>query len=106
MRIASRRAGSSPIEARRLQVSRKLNPASTSSRVRSVATKVEFPELPLASAQILTIKPPDDSSNKNSPKQQVLIMFFWPSGPPSLILHCFRDWQRRRFRQQRAADQE
>jgi hypothetical protein len=29
-----------------------------SKRVRSVATKVEFPELPLASAQILTIKAP------------------------------------------------
>ena len=43
------------METSRLQVSLKLRPASTSSRVRSVATKVEFPELPLASAQILTI---------------------------------------------------
>jgi hypothetical protein len=30
-----------------------------SKRVRSVATNVEFPELPLASAQIRTIKPPE-----------------------------------------------
>jgi hypothetical protein len=37
------------------QVSRKLSPASTSNRVRSVATNVELPELPLASAQILTM---------------------------------------------------
>src|SRR5258708_18280999 len=76
MRIASRRDGSSPIDARRLHVSRKLSPASTSSRVRSVATKVEFPELPLASAQILTIKAPRIySCNKDRPKQQGPILF-------------------------------
>ena len=54
--MASRRAASSPIRASLREVSRTLNPASINSRVRSVATKVEFPELPLASAQILTIK--------------------------------------------------
>src|SRR5262249_18185759 len=49
---------SSPIAARRCIVSRRLRPASTSRRVRSVATKVAFPEELLASAQILTMRPP------------------------------------------------
>ena len=75
MMTASSLAGSSPIDARRAQVSRKLNPASTSSRVRSVATKVALPELPLASAQILTIIPPTYSCSKDRPKQQGVILF-------------------------------
>src|SRR5215510_14448411 len=81
MTIASSFEGSSPIEASRWQVSRKLNPASTSRRVRSVATKVVFPELPLASAQILTIKPPTYSCSRDRPKQQGVILFSRPKRP-------------------------
>src|SRR6185437_10356363 len=46
---------SSPIAARRFAISRRLKPASISTRVRSVAMKVELPALLLANMQTLTI---------------------------------------------------
>src|ERR1700693_2398230 len=55
MRMASRLSGGSSIAARRASTSRLLRPASTRRRVRSVRMKVQFPELLLASTQILTI---------------------------------------------------
>lgn len=42
---------------RRAQISLRLSPASTSSRVRPVAMSAQFPELPLASTQTLTMTP-------------------------------------------------
>src|ERR1041384_8156571 len=52
---ASKRSARSPAAARRRRVSFLLKPASTSRRVRSVATSVELPLLPLPNTQIRTL---------------------------------------------------
>src|SRR5271157_457522 len=59
--MAFRACTSSPIAARRLVTSRRLRPASTRIRVRSVATNVALPELLLASTQTLTMAEPLDA---------------------------------------------
>src|SRR5262249_1025041 len=57
MTIAERARGSSPACFSRLKVSRQEMPVSTRTRVRVVATRAQFPRLPLASTETVTPMP-------------------------------------------------
>jgi hypothetical protein len=52
--MAESACGSSPSDFMRLNVSRQEMPASTSILVRALATKAQFPRLPLASIETVT----------------------------------------------------
>src|SRR5258708_35276186 len=58
----------SPIAARRLRVSRRLKPASTSRRVVSVATKVQLPPLPLPRTETRRLTYPHTLARKSARK--------------------------------------
>jgi hypothetical protein len=70
---------------KRWHTSRRLNPTSISTRVRCDAMSVQFPELPLASTQTLTMTPSPRPLRTTFRAARVSKRFFLPSRPRDIV---------------------